>query len=99
MPRFGTWNVLKVVRNHQVVVANLGTAPVEDGTTIAVDMAGSRLRFFVDGQLQKSLRDADLEDVPGVGLAQSAGRDAATARWDSFGSTPASAHRTDAGTP
>jgi hypothetical protein len=88
VPRFGTWNVLKVVRNQEHVVTNLGTVPVVSGTTVGVEMAGSRLRFLVNGQVRKVVRDPALHQVAGVGLAISAGSEASGARWDRFRSSP-----------
>jgi hypothetical protein len=88
VPRFGTWNVLRVVRNQEHVVTNLGTVPVVSGTTVGVEMAGSRLRFLVNGQVRKVVRDPALHQVAGVGLAIVAGSEASGARWDRFRSRP-----------
>jgi hypothetical protein len=97
VPRFGTWNVIKVVRNRAVVLGNLGTAPVAAGTTVRVEMDGPRLRFSVDGVLQRSIRDTTHQSVPGVGLAATAQPQAEGTTWRSFRSTPAGAAA--AGTP
>jgi hypothetical protein len=89
VPRFGTWNVIKVVRNRAQVLGNLGTAPVAAGTTVRVDMDGPRLRFSVNGVLQRSIRDTTHAAVPGVGLAATAEPGAEGTTWRSFRSTPA----------
>jgi hypothetical protein len=88
VPAFGTWNLVKVVRNHEEVVAHFGGAPTA-GAEIAVEMKGPRLRLFVDGALRKSIRDPALRDVPGVGLWQTSGTGAGAARWSDFRSVPA----------
>lgn len=88
VPRFGTWNVIRVLRNQEHVVANLGTVPTVSGTTVGVEMAGSRLRFLVNGQIRKVVRDPALHQVAGVGLAIPAGSEAGGARWDRFRSSP-----------
>jgi hypothetical protein len=88
VPNLGTWNVLKVVRNEERVVTNLGTVPVAPGTTVGVEMAGSRLRFLVNGEVRKVVRDAALAKVAGVGLAIPGGPQAGAARWGQFRSTP-----------
>ena len=75
-------------------MTNLGTVPVVSGTTVGVEMAGSRLRFFVNGQVRKVVNDPALHQVAGVGLAISAGSEASGARWDRFRSRPEQ-HRTD----
>jgi hypothetical protein len=89
VPRFGTWNVVKVVRNRAVVLDNLGTVPVASGTTVRVEMDGPRLRFSVNGILQRSIRDVTHQTVAGVGLAVTTEPQAEGATWRSFRSTPA----------
>jgi hypothetical protein len=89
VPRFGTWNVIKVVRNRSIVLGNLGTVPVDEGTSVRVDMDGPRLRFFVNGVLHRSFRDPTHEGVAGVGLASTAEPGARGTTWRAFRSTPA----------
>ena len=58
VPRFGTWNVIKVVRGTERLVANLGTVPVESGTVIRVELEGGTLRFMVNGRLRRTIVDS-----------------------------------------
>ncbi len=85
MPRFGTWNVVKVVRGTEKVVANLGTVPVESGTTIRVDLEGGRLRFSVNGRLAaRTVNDSTFLSAAHAGMSIRTGTDVRQARWDDF---------------
>jgi hypothetical protein len=84
VPRFGTWNVVKVVRGIEKFVANLGTVPVESGTTIRVDLEGGRLRFSVNGRLARTVNDSTLLSAARAGMSIRTGSDVRQARWDDF---------------
>jgi hypothetical protein len=84
VPRFGTWNVVKVVGGAERVVTNLGTVPAASGTTVRVEMDGGRLRFAVDGQMVKTIADRDLIDASRAGLSLRGPRGSRDARWDDF---------------
>jgi hypothetical protein len=89
VPQLGTWNVVKVVDGREQLVGNLGTVPVASGTTIAVEMHGTRLEFFVDDRSARAFDDEDLalDTKAGLTLRESAG--APTARWADFAMEPA----------
>ncbi len=88
VPEVGTWNVIKVVQGEEFSVGNLGVVPVADGTTVAVEMQGPNLEFFVDGVSALQVEDPELafETRAGLSLREPAG--ATTARWSNFSFTP-----------
>ncbi len=86
VPRFGTWNVVKVVGGNEQVVGNLGAVPVTSGTTIKVELEGSTLRFMVNGRLARTIVDSKFLSAPRAGLTIRAGdrTEIRRARWDDF---------------
>jgi hypothetical protein len=83
-PSLGTWTVRKVVRGRETVVGNLGTVPVDAGTTVAVEMRGTRLRFSVDGVVARTFVDGALVKAHRAGPSILAGPTVTAARWTDF---------------
>ena len=90
VPRFGTWNVIKVVRGTERLVANLGTVPVASGTVIRVELEGGTLRFMVNGRLRRTIVDSTFLSAARTGLVIRAGGEVGRARWDDFAAVAAS---------
>jgi hypothetical protein len=88
VPSLGTWNVVKIARGREEVRANLGTVPIDSGTTIAVVMRGERMRFFVDGKLARTVTDPAFHSARRAGLAIREGTSATDARWRGFRAGP-----------
>jgi hypothetical protein len=84
LPELGTWNLVKVQRGVEQVRTNLGTVPVADGTSVAVEMRGERLRFYVDGVLARTIVDATFRSAHRAGLSIAAGPTVTAARWRDF---------------
>jgi hypothetical protein len=84
VPELGTWNVVKVQRGVEQVRTNLGTVPVDGGTTVAVEMRGERLRFYVDGVLARTIVDATFRSAHRAGLSIAPGPTVTAARWRDF---------------
>ena len=84
VPQFGTWNVIKIENGNETKVADLGTVSVADGTEIAVDMNGSVLTFFINGERVTAVDDATFKDDDAAGLSLREPASAPIARWSKF---------------
>jgi hypothetical protein len=82
-PKVGTWNVQKVVGGTSTNLGGIGLARVGDGTTINVSMHDSVIDVSVNGRLQKSFLDGDLQMETRVGFL-GFGKPAGQARWSDF---------------
>lgn len=91
VPDYATWNVVKIVDGEETVLGNLGRTPVEDGTTVSVDLDGEEMRFSVDGTEMRTIRDRDLVQEAQIGLSLREPGSAATARWGMLRFTPPTA--------
>ncbi len=87
VPQFGTWNVIKVENGTETIAARLGTVSVADDTEIAVEMNGSVLTFFIDGERVTAIDDATFKDDDGAGISLREPASAGVARWSNFAVT------------
>jgi hypothetical protein len=81
VPGYATWNLERVIEGNSVIVANTGLSPTKSGTVLAVRMRGDLLELFVDGKLQKQVKDTAFQTESRVGLI-GRGPAVAQARWD-----------------
>jgi hypothetical protein len=82
-PKFGTWNIVKVVNGQPSNVDNVGKAAVVDGTTIAARFQGNHIVFSVNGKDIKSFEDSTFATERYAGMVGVAD-DAHAARFDNF---------------
>lgn len=88
VPDLGTWNVIKTVEGIETIVGNLGTVPIDDGTTVAVTAEDDRLTFFINGEEAKTVLDPDLRTAQRAGISLREPASAQTARWSGFAMAP-----------
>jgi len=88
VPDLGTWNIIKTVDGIETTVGNLGTVPIDDGTTVAVTAEDDRLTFFIDDVEVKTLLDSDLRTAQRAGISLREPASAPTARWTGFAMAP-----------
>jgi hypothetical protein len=87
-PKFGTWNIVKVVGGQTINVANVGKSSVADDDTIAAKFQGTHISFQLNGKEIKSLDDPTFATERYVGMVGVAD-DAHAARYDNFVGTVA----------
>jgi hypothetical protein len=87
VPKYGTFNVLKVVNGKLHKLGGLEQSGARNGTSVSVHMSGSVLDFYVDGVLRRTVHDDDLETASSCGFA-AGGKQARTVRWDNFDFVP-----------
>lgn len=84
-PKFGTYNLQKVVDGKVTTVGNTGLAKLDDNTEVQVDFQGEKISVFANGDLLKSFVDPQYVGPQGgkVGLI---GVDAGAkeSQWGSF---------------
>lgn len=86
-PKFGGYNLTKVVDGKATNVASSGLAKVADGTTAGVEFQGGSISIVIDGARVKTITDGANQTATKVGLAaDSAGKQA---QWGSFRAGPA----------
>lgn len=84
----GTWNIYRRDNGNDILIGNVGTAPLTVGTKISVEMNGTTLKYYVNDSLVRT--DSDqfvLKDEAYFGLAASG---TGTGRIDSITFTPIS---------
>jgi hypothetical protein len=82
-PKFGTWNIQKIVDGQTINLGNVGRTPVEDNTTIGAKFQGGHISFQVNGADVKSIDDPTLATERFVGMVGLAD-DEHAARFDNF---------------
>ncbi len=82
-PKFGTWNIQKVVDGQTINLGNVGRAPVVDNTTISAKFQGDHIAFQINGADVKSLDDPTFATERFVGMVGVAD-DEHAARFDNF---------------
>jgi hypothetical protein len=88
VPNLGTWNVIKTIGGSEITVGNLGTVPIDNGTTIAVTAESDRLTFFVNDEEVKTVLDGELSTVQRAGISLREPASAGIARWSGFAMAP-----------
>jgi len=84
VPYYATWAVSKTVGGHTSGMGSTGLSAVQDGTTVAVRLVGGTIDVAVEGQVRRTVADADLRRAPSVGMVAPAGTGASDARFDDF---------------
>ena len=82
-PKFGTWNIQKIVDGQTINLGNVGRAPVVDNTTISAKFQGDHISFQVNGADVKSLDDPTFATERFVGMVGVADDEHAV-RFDNF---------------
>jgi hypothetical protein len=82
-PKFGTWNIVKVVNGQPTNIDNVGKASVDDNTTIAAKFQGNHIVFSLNGKEIKTLEDSTFATERYAGMVAVAD-DAHEARFDNF---------------
>jgi hypothetical protein len=89
VPGYSTWNIYKVVDGTVSDVGNLGKVTTASGTTVSVEMNGSRLVFFVNGVARRTIDDDTLSSEHRAGLVVEPGPLTGASRWSEFSAAPA----------
>jgi hypothetical protein len=82
-PKFGTWNIVKVVNGQTTNVGNLGGVSVVDNTTIRAKFQGDHIAFEINGKEVKSVDDPTFATERYVGMIATADNQHG-ARFDNF---------------
>ena len=98
VPRYGTWNLQRVVDGKEDVIGNMGIAAIRDGTVISVRLDGPTAEVSIDNVRLKSFTVPDVRGATGAGLI-AIGDQAGAARWRDFVATPLSTPQTSPAPP
>ena len=79
---YGNWALNKIVDGKFENLANIGLAPTDPTSVFVVHQDGDEIKIVIDGIVRKQIKDPDLRDEVGVGLAASF--DGFTTRWRRF---------------
>jgi len=80
---FGTWNIYRnVAGGGYTFVDNLGTVNTSTGAVIRIAFFGSRLRFYVDGALVKTVTDTNFQTTGTKAGPMCTSTVTAGARWN-----------------
>lgn len=80
---YATWAIWKVVSGVGYYVTNTGLTPTDAGTVVRVEYNEDNIWFYINGFLNRTLRDSANRGWNGVGIFQNSAT-VFTGRWDDF---------------
>jgi len=98
VPKYGTWNLQRVLNGKEDVIGNMGLAAIRDGTVISVRLDGPTAEVSIDNVRLKSFAVPDVRGATGAGLI-AIGDQAGAARWRDFVGTPLTSPQTSSAPP